>query len=230
MATITRFKQDIIAAGSFANGLGGGGGPGSTIGPAGGTGYVYGSVTKIVAAASDPNPFVYNVDKSDTLIQVDASSQNVQIVLPNATQSQGRYLMIKRVDASFNSANAVTLIDAAGNNVEGAASQSLNALNAVFETRCDNSVWQCIGGANSAAWGHVGAISAITPPASGSAYTASAAGFVVLTDGTVTNIQLKRGATTIQIAAATPAVVPVSAGDQVITTYSAAPTMSFVPR
>ncbi|TAM07249.1 MAG: hypothetical protein EPN70_03495 [Paraburkholderia sp.] len=230
MATITRYKQDIVVAGSLANGLGGSGQAGSSVGPAGAAGYVFASVTKVVAASTDPNPYVYTVTKDDAFIEVDASSQNVQVVFPNATVSQGRYLMVKRADAAFASANAVTLIDAAGNNVEGAASQSLNANNAIFETRCDASVWQCIGGANSAAWGHIGAIASITPPASGSAYTATAAGFVVVTGGTVTNIQLKRGATTIQIAAATPAVVPVSAGDQVITTYSVAPTMSFVPR
>lgn len=217
MATITRYDRSIV--------------PGvASIGPGGATGYLFAPVTKIVAAASDPNPYVYTVDQNDGQIEVDASAQNVQIVLPNAARAQGRYLMIKRSDASFASGNSVTIVDAAGNNVEGASSQALTANNAVFETRCDAAVWQCIGGANSAAWGHIQPIAAVTPGASPYTYTAPAAGSVVITGGTVSAIQLKRGTTTITVASASPAVVPVSAGDQVITTYTAAPTMSFVPR
>ena len=138
--------------------------------------------------------------------------------------------MVKRSDASFASGNSVTMVDAAGNNIEGASSQALTANNSVFETRCDGTVWQCIGGSNSAAWGHIQPIANVAPGASPYTYTASAAGSVVITGGTVSAVQLKRGSTTITIASASPAVVPVSAGDQVITTYSAAPTMSFVPR
>ena len=230
MAKITRIKADLLVSGSLSNGLGGSVNQ-SPIGPGGGKGYVYAEVALVVAASTDPNPYVYNNGSDDAFIEVDASSQNVQVVLPNATVSAGQYRMIKRVDASFAAANAVTVIDAAGNNVEGSASgQTLNAQNAIMELRCDGTSWQIIGGQNSAAWGHVGAIAAITPPASGQPYTAAAAGSVVVTGGTVTNIQLKRGATTIVIASASPAVVPVSAGDQVIVTYSVAPTMSFVPR
>ena len=217
MATITRYDRSIV--------------PGAAaIGQAGATGYVFAPVTKIVAAASDPNPFVYRVDQNDGQIEVDASAQNVQIVFPNATTAQGRYLMVKRSDASFASGNSVTMVDAAGNNIEGASSQALTANNSVFETRCDGTVWQCIGGSNSAAWGHIQPIASVSPGASPYTYTASAAGSVVITGGTVSAVQLKRGSTTITIASASTAVVPVSAGDQVITTYSAAPTMSFVPR
>lgn len=218
MATITKYDASITG---LAN----------PVGPAGGAGYVWGPVTKVVAAASDPNPFVYRASANDVLIEVDASAQNVQVVLPNALISQGQYKMIKRVDATFAAANAVTILDAVGNPVEGVtAGQTLNALNAIFETRCDNGNWQCIGGANSAAWGHVQPIANVAPGASPFTYTASAAGSVVVTGGTVSNVQLKRGATTIAISTATNAVVPVSAGDQVIVTYSVAPTMSFVPR
>lgn len=230
MAKITRFKADLLVSAPIANGLGGSVNL-QAIGPGGGKGYVWAEVALIVAASTDPNPFVYNNGGDDAFIEVDCSSQNVQVVLPNATVSQGQYRMIKRVDATFAAANAVTIIDAAGNPVEGlVAGQTLNAQNAIIELRCDGTGWQVIGGQNSAAWGHVGAIAAITPTTGTFTYTASAAGSVVITGGTVTNIQLKRGATTITIAAASPAVVPVSAGDQVIVTNSVVPTMSFVPR
>lgn len=230
MAKITRLKADLLVSGSLANGLGGSVNQ-NPVGPGGGKGYVWAEVALIVAASTDPNPYVYNNGSDDCFIEVDASSQNVQVVLPNAAVSPGQYRMIKRVDATFASANAVTVIDAAGNNVEGSSSgQTLNAQNSIMELRCDGTSWQIIGGQNSAAWGHVGAIAAITPGASPYTYTAAAAGSVVVTGGTVSNIQLKRGSTTIAIASASPGVVPVSAGDQVITTYSAAPTMNFVPR
>lgn len=229
MATITRFQSDIFSGVNPKTGLGGGI-PAQPIGTGGGAGYYWYPITKVVAASTDPNPFVFVATNNDTIIEVDASSQNVQVVLPNATTSNGQSKLIKRTDATFASANSVSIVDAAGNNVEGAASQTLNANNALFQAQADGAVWQCIGGQNSAAWGHVGVIASITPPSSGTAYTAVAAGTVVITGGTVTNIQLKRGATTIAVATTTPAVVPVSAGDQVIVTYSVAPTMSFVPR
>ena len=230
MAKITRLKADLLVSGSIANGLGGSINQ-VPIGPGGGKGYSYTEVVLIVAASTDPNPYVYNNGSDDAFIEVDASSQNVQIVLPNAAVSQGQYRMVKRVDASFAAGNTVTVIDAAGNNVEGSsAGQTLTAQNSVMELRCDGTSWQIIGGQNSAAWGQVGAIASITVGGSPYTYTAAAAGSVVVTGGTASSIQLKRGSTTITIASASPAVVPVSTGDQVITTYSVTPTMSFVPR
>ncbi len=229
MSIITRFLSDIYSGVNPKTGLGGGI-PAQPIGTGGGVGYYWYPITKVVAQASDPNPLVFQVTSNDTIIEVDASAQNVQIVLPNATTSNGQGKIIKRVDAAFNAAMAVTIVDVAGNNVEGAASQSLNALNAIFQAQSDGVSWQCLGGSNSAAWGHVQPIANVAPGASPFTYTAPAAGTVVVTGGTVSNIQLKRGATTITIAAASPATIPVSAGDQVIVTYSAAPTMSFVPR
>lgn len=230
MAKITRIKADLLVSGAISNGLGGSVNQ-LPIGPGGGKGYVWAEVAQVVAASTDPNPYVYNNGSDDCFVEVDASNQNVQVVLPNAAVSAGQYRMVKRTDATFASGNVVTVLDAAGNNVEGSSSgQTLNANNAIMELRCDGTSWQIIGGANSAAWGHVVPIAAVTPGASPYTYTAAAAGSVVITGGTVSNIQLKRGATTITIATATGAVVPVSAGDQVITTYSAAPTMNFVPR
>lgn len=229
MAIITRFQSDIFSGVNPKNGLGGSI-PAQPIGTGGGAGYYWYPVTKVVAQAGDPNPLVFTATNNDTVIEVDASAQNVQVVLPNATAVNGQDKVIKRVDASFAAANAVTIVDAGGNNVEGATSQSLNALNAIFQAQSDGVSWQCLGGQNSAAWGHVQPIANVVPSGSPFTYTAPAAGTVVVTGGTVTNIQLKRGTTTITIAAASPAVIPVSAGDQVIVTYSAAPTMSFVPR
>lgn len=202
----------------------------SPVGPGGGAGYTYEPITKLVAAAADANPSPYVAQNNDFLIEVDASSQNVQVTLQAASGAKGQHKMIKRSDAVFAAANAVTVITADGSLIEGSASQSLNAQNSIMELKSDGTVWQVIGGSNSAAWGHVQPIANIVPGASPYTYTAQAAGSVVVTGGTVSNLQLKRGATTIAIAAASPGVVPVSTGDQVITTYSAAPTMSFVPR
>lgn len=229
MATITRYTADLLNAANTKTGLGGSVNQ-TPVGPGGGQGYVYATVTKVVAASTDPNPYVFTALETDTMIEVDATSQNVQVVLPNATTSQGQYKMVKRSDAAYAAANSVSIVDVAGNNVEGAASQSLTAQNAVFETRSDGAVWQCIGGANSAAWGATGAIASITVGASPYAYTAPAAGTVVVSGGTVSAITLKRGTPAAISVGETAGVIPVSAGDIVTTTYSAAPTMSFVPR
>lgn len=186
-------------------------------------------VTLLVAAANDANPSPYNVVGNDAFIEVDASSQNVQIVLQNAAQCLGQRKRIKRVDASYAAANSVSIIDISGATIEGAASLSLTAQNAVIELQSDGTHWVVIDGANSAAWAGSGAIAAITVGASPYTYTAAAAGTVFVSGGTDSALQLKRGSTTI----ATGFVdgpVPVSAGDQVIVTYSAAPTMNFVPR
>ncbi|MEZ7524013.1 hypothetical protein [Burkholderia vietnamiensis] len=196
-------------------------------GPGNGAGYSFGPITQVVFNSQQSS---YNVTNNDVLVECDCSSANAAVVLPGAAQSQGQYKMIKRQDATFAAGNAVTITDASGANIEGAASQTLNAQNSIIELRSDGTQWQVIGGSNSAAWGHVGAIANVPPGASPYTYTAQAAGSVVITGGTVSAVQLKRGTTTITIASASPAVVPVSAGDQVITTYSAAPTMSFVPR
>jgi hypothetical protein len=229
MATITRFTADLLSGVNSKTGLGGSVNQ-SPIGPGGGQGYVYAPVTKVVVASTDPNPYVYVATETDTLIEVDATNQNVQVVLPNATVSQGQYKMVKRSDATFAAGNTVTIVDAASNNVEGAASQTLNAQNAIFEARADGSQWQCIGGSNSAAWGGNAPIAAITVGASPYAYTAAAAGTVVVSGGTVSAITLKRGAPAAISVGETSGVIPVSAGDIVTVTYSAAPTMSFVPR
>ncbi|MCA8326124.1 hypothetical protein [Burkholderia cepacia] len=194
-----------------------------------GAGYRNDPVTLLVTAANDANPSPYNVVGNDAFIEVDASNQNVQIVLQNAAQCLGQRKRVKRVDASYAAANTVSIIDISGATIDGASSISLTAQNAVIELQSDGTHWQVIDGANSAAWGGSGAIGAITVGASPYTYTAPAAGTVFVSGGTDSALQLKRGATTI----ATGFVdgpVPVSAGDQVIVTYSVAPTMNFVPR
>jgi hypothetical protein len=202
----------------------------NAIGAGAGGGYRNDPVTLLVAAAADANPSPYNVVNNDTFVEVDASSQNVQIILMAASQTLGQRKRIKRSDATYASGNSVQLVTADGSLIEGLASISLTAQNAIIELQSDGTEWQVIDGGNSAAWGSASAIAAIAPGASPYTYTALAAGNVVVTGGTVSNVQLKRGATTIVVDTATNAVVPVSAGDQVITTYSVVPTMSFVPR
>lgn len=68
--------------------------------------------------------------------------------------------------------------------------------------------------------------SAITVSSSPFSYTASAAGSVVLSGGTVSGRTLKRGQVTISIDSPT---VPVARGDIVTVTYSVKPTMNFLP-
>ncbi|TGB34395.1 hypothetical protein [Burkholderia thailandensis] len=200
------------------------------VGPGGGGGYAYGSVTKLVAASSDANPAVYNATNNDATIEADVSSQNVQIVVPAASKSLGQIKTIKRIDATYASGNSVSLTTIDGSLVEGLASISLTAQNAVVRIQSDGTQWSILDGQNSAAWGSVGAIAAITVGASPFSYTATSAGTVVISGGTVSAVTLKRGTPAAISVGETGGVVPVSAGDIVTVTYSAAPTMDFVPR
>lgn len=198
-------------------------------GPGGGGGYANDPVTQLVAAASDPNPSPYSVPANDVFIEVDCSSQNAQLVIPAASRSLGQRKRIKRLDATYAAGNSAQIVPVDGSLIEGLASISLTAQYAIVELQSDGTQWQVIDGANSAAWGHVGAIAAITVGASPFSYTAPAAGTVFVTGGTDSALQLTRGATTIATGF-TDGPVPVSAGDIVKVTYSAAPTMNFVPR
>lgn len=196
-----------------------------------GAGYRNDPVTLLVAASSDANPSPYNVMANDGFIQVDASSQNVQLVLQNAAQCRGQRKRIKRVDATYAAGNSVSVIDISGATIEGATSLSLTAQNALLELQSNGTNWVVIDGQNSAAWGASGAIAAITVGASPFSYTAPAAGTVTIESGTVSAVTLKRGTpAAISVGSATGLLVPVSAGDVVATTYSVAPTMNFVPR
>ncbi|MGV0128854.1 hypothetical protein [Burkholderia gladioli] len=199
-------------------------------GPGAGTGYRNEPVTKLVSASSDANPTPYNVLQNDTFVVVDASSQNVQCILPAAAQSLGQRKRIKRSDATFASGNTVSIIDVSGANIETSTSISLTAQNSVVELLSDGAIWQVVDGANSAAWGSSAAIASITVGASPFVYTAPAAGTVLIVGGTVSAVTLKRGSPSAVSVGATAGSVPVSAGDIVTVTYSGAPTMSFVPR
>ncbi|CAJ8797178.1 Uncharacterised protein [Burkholderia pseudomallei] len=200
------------------------------VGPGGGGGYAYSSVTTLIASANDANPAVYTATNNDAMIEADASSQNVQIVLPAASKALGQIKTIKRIDVSYASANSVSVTTVDGSLVEGLASVSLTAQNAVVKVSSDGTQWSILDGQNSAAWGAAGAIAAVTVGASPFAYTATSAGMVVISGGTVSAVTLKRGSPAAISVGETSGVVPVSAGDIVSVTYSAAPTMSFVPR
>lgn len=200
------------------------------VGPGDGGGYSYDPVTQLIAAAVDPNPSPYTVVNNDVFIEVDASNQNVQVILPAASRAKGQRKRIKRSDATYAAANSVQLITVDGSLIEGLASLSLTAQNALVEVQADGTSWQVIDGQNGAAWGSTGAIAAITVGASPFAYTAQAAGTVVVSGGTVSAITLKRGTPAAISVGETAGVIPVSAGDIVSVTYSAAPTMSLVPR
>lgn len=203
---------------------------GADTGPGAGGGYATDPITQLVAAANDANPSPYNVVNNDVFIEVDASSQNVQLILPAASAARGQRKRVKRIDATYAAGNSVQLVTVDGSLIEGLASISLTAQNAVVELQSDGTAWEVIDGGNSAAWGASGAIAAITVTASPFAYTAPSAGTVVLSGGTVSAVTLKRGAPAAISMGETAGVVPVSAGDIVTTTYSVLPTMSFVPR
>lgn len=72
-----------------------------------------------------------------------------------------------------------------------------------------------------------GAISPVVVAASPSSFTASSGGAVAISGGTISAVTLRRSGTT--VAVGTSRLVPVENGDVVTVTYSAAPTMNFIP-
>ena len=73
-----------------------------------------------------------------------------------------------------------------------------------------------------------GTVAGITPGASPYTYTASVAGTVFVSGGTVSAITFTRSSSTIPTGFLAGA-IPLRAGDSVTVTYSAAPTMNFAP-
>jgi hypothetical protein len=71
-------------------------------------------------------------------------------------------------------------------------------------------------------------VAAITPTGSVFTYTAPAWGVVVINGGAVTVIAIKRQGTSITTGL-TDAVIPLARFDQVLVTYTVAPTMTFIP-
>lgn len=75
-----------------------------------------------------------------------------------------------------------------------------------------------------------GLVSSITVSASPFNYVASVGGTVIVNGGTVSLIKLSRDGTTFFTTGVTAGVFPVSQGDTLQVTYSAAPTIIFLPR
>lgn len=199
---------------------------GPTIGPGGGTGYRNGPIQLLTAIAV--TLVTYTPTASDYTIEVNAAAAPFAVPLPPAAACGGREYIIKKVDAS---ANAVTLSDVSGGNVEGAASVAITGQNAFVKVQSDGTQWVITGGnASLSPNGAAGALAAITVGASPFSYTAPAAGSVVVGGGTVSAITLKRGTPAAITMGITAGNVPVSPGDIVTTTYSVLPTMNFVPR
>lgn len=67
----------------------------------------------------------------------------------------------------------------------------------------------------------------VTVAASPFTYTAPRAGSVIVSGGTVSQIQFTRAAS--YVTGATAGVIPVGSGDQLTITYSVKPTITFVP-
>lgn len=61
------------------------------------------------------------------------------------------------------------------------------------------------------------------------AYTASRSGSVWISPGTYTDVQLKRGITTLDFGYVTRGIFPVAIGDTITVTYTLTPTMYFIP-
>lgn len=70
------------------------------------------------------------------------------------------------------------------------------------------------------------AIAAVTPTGSPFAYTASGAGTLVLSGGTVSARTLTRNTTTVPVGSST---IQMANGDVTTITYSVAPTINFIP-
>jgi hypothetical protein len=202
----------------------------ANVGPGGGVGYDWLPITGINTAANSVFQSTYTITPFDSHIVVDCTNGNVTVTLPAPSASIGQHKLIKRIDATFAAGNTLTINVAGGANVEGVTSLTITAQNALLEFRCDGTQWEAIGGGNNGSVISGAAISSITVGASPYTYTATNNGTVAVTGGTVSSVQLKRGATTITVASATGVLVPVSTGDQVIVTYSSTPTEQFIPR
>lgn len=74
-----------------------------------------------------------------------------------------------------------------------------------------------------------GAIQSVSVSASPFSYSAISDGFVSISGGTVSLVQLTRGSVTIN-AGVTAGIIPVNFGDVVKITYTVSPTVYFVPR
>lgn len=74
------------------------------------------------------------------------------------------------------------------------------------------------------------AVANITIGISPFSYTANSNGSLIVSGGTVSNISLIRGTTTIIVATSTvnPVIIPISIGDTVQVTYTVSPTMQFL--
>lgn len=73
-------------------------------------------------------------------------------------------------------------------------------------------------------------LSAVTPGASPFTYRAPAGGSLIVQGGTVSQVQFSRDGTAFFTTGQTQGMFPVSQGDALAITYSAAPTLNFVPR
>lgn len=104
------------------------------VGPGAASGYDYLTVTPFVAASGAT---AYTVQNNDATILVTAGVA-ATVNLPAAAQSKGRIVTVKKVDAS---ANAVTLKDVSGANVEGAATKSLAAQFNGARMQSDGTAW-----------------------------------------------------------------------------------------
>lgn len=72
--------------------------------------------------------------------------------------------------------------------------------------------------------------STITPTASPFTYTAARKGFLIVQGGTLGLVSFSRGGVTNHNTGATQGAFPLSAGDSLVITYTAAPTLTFVPQ
>jgi len=109
------------------------------VGPGGGAGYTFAPIRGFTTASGAAST---TLTGSDRTVLVTATAAAGSVVLPSASKSKGRIYTVKKVDAS---ANAVTITDVSGANVESGASLALSAQYATANLQSDGTQWWEIG-------------------------------------------------------------------------------------
>jgi hypothetical protein len=79
-----------------------------------------------------------SVDASDTVILANATGGAVTVTLPAVATSEGRQLIVKKIDAS---ANAVTIDGAGSETIDGTTTKSTTTQYALYRIVCDGTYW-----------------------------------------------------------------------------------------
>ena len=108
------------------------------VGPGGGAGYTYAPVRAFTSVSGAASTTLTGFDGTLFVTATAAGS----VVLPNTTKCKGRIYTVKKVDSS---ANAVTITDVSGANVESSTSLALSSQYATAKLQSDGTQWWEIG-------------------------------------------------------------------------------------